>query len=102
MVASHGGRRSASGGDFELQIGIAAAAFGGDDGFELRLFGSELVEIRIFLRIGSVHLVEALLRGQYAAQPLFDCLAHVLGRLHVRLLGQIADFQVGHGRGRRQ
>ena len=70
----------------------------GDDRFEPRLFGGELVEVGIGLRIGGVHLVEQLLGLEHLAQALLDRFAHVLLRIEMGLLRQKADFQVGHRR----
>jgi hypothetical protein len=85
-------------GQFQLQVGVFAAG-GGDDGFEVVLLGGQFVEIGVGLGIFGVDLVEPLLGRQHAADALFNGFAHGLVGVELRLLRQVADFQVGHGHG---
>src|SRR6185503_17412876 len=59
--------------DLQLVVGLAAA--GGDDRLVLALLRSELVEIRVFLRIGGVDSLELLLRLEHLAHALLHRLA---------------------------
>ena len=86
------------GGDLELQVGVFAAGRG-DQRLELVLLGGQRVEVGIGLGVGGVHLVQALLGREHAADALLDRLAHGLAGLELRLLRQKADLQVRHRRG---
>ena len=86
-LADHGvpGRQTQGvSGDFELVI--RSVASGGNDGFELGLFGSQGIEIGVFLGIGGVHLFEALLGRLDLAHAAFHRFAHGLLRVELRLL----------------
>ena len=96
-TASHGARRSASAAISSCMVGVLAAG-GGDQRLELGLLGGELVEVGVGLAVFGIDLVEALLRGERAADAFLDRLAHGLVRIHHRLLRQVADLQARHRR----
>ena len=83
--------------DLEQVLDVGAA--GREDGFVFGLFGGELVEVGIRLRIRRINFFQLLLRLQDFAQAAFDRLAHILLGIKLRFLRQVADAQVRH-RGR--
>ncbi len=83
------------GGDFQLAVQVVTVA-GLQDGFELGLFGGELVEVGIFFGVGGVDLVQAGLGVLDHADRFLDHFTYGLGRVQNRLLRQVADVQFGH------
>ena len=81
-------------GDFHLHVRAGTRAR--DDRLQLRLLGGERVEIGVGLRIGCIHLVEALRRGKNVADAFLDDAAHRRVGIELRLLRQEADAHVGH------
>ncbi len=69
------------------------------DGFELGLFGGQLVEVSIRFGVGGVDFVQAGLGVLDHADGFFDHFAHGLGRVQDRFLRQVADVQIGHRAG---
>ncbi len=86
------------GGDFQLALQVMAIA-GLQDGFELGLFGSQLVEVGIRVGVGRVDLVQARLGVLDHADRFLDHFTHGLGRVQLWFLRQIADVQVRHRTG---
>ena len=82
------------GGDLELALEVVAVR-GLDDRLELRLFGGDLVEVRVGLRVGGVDRVEARQGVLDLAHRDLDVAAHVLRRVELRLLLQEADLDAG-------
>ena len=80
----------------QLQAGIAR---GGDDGFELGLFGRQFVEVGIRLGVFGVNLIQARLSVLDHADGFFNHFANGFGRVQLRLLRQVADVQVRHRTG---
>ncbi|MNZ39227.1 hypothetical protein D3C78_567160 [compost metagenome] len=86
------------GGDFQLTLEVVAVA-GLEDGFELGLFGGELVEVGIRLGVGSVDLVQARLGVLDHADRFLDHFTHGLGWVQLRFLWQVTHVDVGHRTG---
>ena len=62
------------------------AVGGGEDGLQFCLAGSELVEVRVFVRVGGVDLVEFGQRVLDGRHGLFNDFADALGGVQLRLL----------------
>ncbi|MNS28836.1 hypothetical protein D3C72_608240 [compost metagenome] len=86
------------GGDFQLALQVVAVA-GLQDGFELGLFGGQLVEVGIRIGVGRVDLVQACLGVLDHADRFLDHFTHGLGRIQLWFLRQVADVQLRHRTG---
>jgi hypothetical protein len=86
------------GGDFQLALQVVTVG-GLQDGFELGLFGGQLVEVGIRLGVGGVDLVQARLGVLDHADRFLDHFTHGLGRVQLRLLRQVADVEFRHRTG---
>ncbi len=83
------------GGHFELALQVVAIA-GLQDRLELGLFSRQLVEIGVRLRVSGIDFVQPCLSVLDHADSFFDHFTYGLGRVELRLLGQVADIQLGH------
>jgi hypothetical protein len=92
--ASQGGRRRASAAISRVRSGVVAAG-GLQQVLQLRLLLGQRVEVGIGLGVGGVDLVEPRLRALDVAEGLLHVAAHVLGRVELRLLLQVADANAG-------
>jgi hypothetical protein len=84
------------GGDLHGAVGGVPAG-GLQQVLQLGLLLGEGVEIRVRLGIGGVDLVQARLRALDVAERVLDVAAHVLVRVELRLLFQVADADAGLG-----
>ena len=84
--------RKAQGVGGDIQAALDIVRVGGlDNAFQFRLLLGQLLEIRVFLGVGGVHLFQALLGAADLGEGLLDDLAHVLVRVQLRFLGQVTD-----------
>ncbi|MCY1444139.1 hypothetical protein D9M71_605920 [compost metagenome] len=75
------------------------AVAGLQDGFELGLFGGQLVEVGIRLGVGGVDLVQTRLGVLDHADRFLDHFTDGLARVQLRFLWQVTDVQVRHRTG---
>ena len=91
------GQTQSVGCNFELVIGRIARC--GNDGFQLGLLGGERIEVGVFFSVGCIDFFEASLRRFHFAHAAFNRFAHGFVGVHLGLLGQIPNFESGHGNG---
>ena len=81
-------------GDLELAVEIPGTR-GVDAVLQMGLLGEQLVEVGVGVAHRRAHLVEAHQQRLDLRHPVGDVARHVLGRVEVRLLGEVANGESG-------